>query len=515
MPEDTFIRITHPDFPGSLHMCTEEAWEDIWSVMGWVLAGDDVIAPNIRPYHLSSVEKNKPNGVAALDNNGMLDPDVIPGFAPNVFNSRSYGATGNGVIDDAPALQALFDDAATPGTGVPVGTVDISPGIYRLTSTLVIDEQALIIDGKGVGNTANYATPGNGVSFIWDGPAGQPMMRIINSAWCEIRNILFLPGDSSPSEGIYLEAPVTGTSGTNTRIKLSRCKFGRMAWGSNEGTFDYCVRVGGAANTNNDEFEFDSCHFEWADVACVSIDNTQSVWGFISNCFFGRGAVGLKTNADVKVVNGTFNRNSCDIEVGSSNLVTIDGFWSENALQHIRLTTTGGKVHVRDGKLLFGTEWVNGGALPSIDHQQCGTSAMVVLDGLWFSNATGTAHSVKIRGNNSSTTGTLDVKQCVGLSLSHLDVAGVSSPGTAGVVVQFISRSERRYERVTGSNTLDTTLANQLNYPDTDVSMDTLKLKAYTNATRPAAATAGAGTVIYNTDTPGLQVSNGTTWIAV
>ena len=44
--------------------------------------------------------------------------------------------------------------------------------------------------------------------------------------------------------------------------------------------------------------------------------------------------------------------------------------------------------------------------------------------------------------------------------------------------------------------------------------LESITLQVYTDATRPAAATAGAGAVIYNSTDNGLNVSDGTNWRA-
>lgn len=42
--------------------------------------------------------------------------------------------------------------------------------------------------------------------------------------------------------------------------------------------------------------------------------------------------------------------------------------------------------------------------------------------------------------------------------------------------------------------------------------LDSIKLRIYTDATRPSASTLGAGAVIYNSTDNGLNVSDGTNW---
>jgi pectate lyase-like protein len=56
----------------------------------------------------------------------------------------AFGATGNGITDDAPAIQAALD--SVPATG---GTVFVPAGDYRLGETLVISQGGTTLTGVG------------------------------------------------------------------------------------------------------------------------------------------------------------------------------------------------------------------------------------------------------------------------------------------------------------------------------------------------------------------------------
>ena len=391
------------------------------------------------------------------------------------FNVKDYGAVGDGVVDDTAAIQACFDAVATAGSsGVAVGRVVMPFGTYKITDTIEMEKQALLIEGDGIGNTTDYATrPGRGTTIRWQGAAGAPMFHVVNCWWTEWRNIYFQGNTTNrPSEGIFFDEPTSSGQGTNARHRVIRCKFGRMGWtgtGSSDGDFDYCIRVGGASNSNNDEFSFEHSMFAYGLTAGVSIDNSQSIWGQIVNCLFDHCGIGVQSKADVECRNLTFNRNTLDVKVTGSNQMTIRGFHSENATQHAVCNASGGKLSIDGGKLLFDQAlWADLGALPSIDHQALGGSGYVRLRNLWFSNATSTpTHTIKMRGNNSSSTGWLSVQDCVGLStLANYDiVAGVG----AGVYVDIWNRGLIHHEKLTASATLTATA--KLDLSETAVSV--------------------------------------------
>src|SRR5256712_6399577 len=59
------------------------------------------------------------------------------------FNPKAYGAKGDGVADDAPAINAAL--AAVPAAG---GVLELSPGVYRITAPLRLSKK-VIVAGAG------------------------------------------------------------------------------------------------------------------------------------------------------------------------------------------------------------------------------------------------------------------------------------------------------------------------------------------------------------------------------
>lgn len=59
------------------------------------------------------------------------DPNLLA-QALGWINVKDFGATGDGVHDDAPAIQAAFDALGSPTKGV----LNVPPGLYKLGSTV-------------------------------------------------------------------------------------------------------------------------------------------------------------------------------------------------------------------------------------------------------------------------------------------------------------------------------------------------------------------------------------------
>lgn len=76
------------------------------------------------------------------------------GGDPGPFNVRRFGAVGDGVHDDSPAIQKALD--AVPAGG---GTVFVPPGVYRLGQTVHFRRDSTRLIGAGMNATTLRAAP--------------------------------------------------------------------------------------------------------------------------------------------------------------------------------------------------------------------------------------------------------------------------------------------------------------------------------------------------------------------
>ena len=148
----------------------------------------------------------------------ILDGDAFFGSGKPWFDVQAYGAAGDGTTDDTSAIQSVLN-LVSVGTGVPAISIFLPAGTYKITDTLLIQRKAVTLRGAGVGNLTTYplANPGHGTTIKWEGPAGIPMLKVVDASHCTFEDLLILGDDASPpSEGIYFEQPAEqGSSGTN------------------------------------------------------------------------------------------------------------------------------------------------------------------------------------------------------------------------------------------------------------------------------------------------------------
>ena len=341
-----------------------------------------------------------------------------------------------GAQDDSARLQAAVNKVSK-GSGVPAVNIFAPPGTYRLTRTVVIDRKAVKLFGAGIGNPTDHTNPGEGTTFIWDGPAGQPMF-LLKDCQSVVMEDFYIGGNNSnpPSELFYFQndgAP--GQIGTNQHMSFTRIAFGRYGYATatypNHVKSQFNVRFGGVG-VNNDQAWFYDCTFGGATDALVSFDNNMTLWcSFVNPVFDGREsegdtppvAAGLRTAANVALYNPQFNRCAPDFDIrGGTAFVHM---WnSEMSAQLAKLGTRAGLV-VNGGSVVLH----NPMGATMIDATGHGTDANISLNDVRVRTALATWPKFKVRGSSSTSPGTINVKNC-GIPASAYDVqAGTGSGG--------------------------------------------------------------------------------------
>lgn len=385
----------------------------------------------------------KDNSVGASQlQTGLLD-NTAQKSALIATSLRELGATGDATQDATEFLRAAIA-LVTKGDGVPAVAIDVPPGTYRITSTVLFDRIAPRIVGAGSGNPTNHTNPGKGTTFIWDGPAGAPMFLVRDCQNVVFEDMMLLGNDSTPpSELMYCENDGSPNQvGTNQLMTFTRVTFGRYGYagttypGYSRST--RCVRFGGT-NANNDQSWFYDCQFGGASDALVAFDNSNTLWCNFMNCYFdGRSmddlttptAAGLRTNACAVLFNPQFNRCAPDLNVQNSTAYVY--MWnSENSAKFASIASSAGLV--AHGGAMVAHSSTMGSVM--FDATALGTDGELSLTDIRFRTALAFWPKIQVRGSSSTLAGRLVVRDC-GLPADTYDVQAHAT-GSGGVIVKI------------------------------------------------------------------------------
>ena len=174
----------------------------------------------------TSSRRGSGGGGSSGASTGVLAPPIQQPWGG--LNARDFGAVGDGVADDAPALQKAIDAALEQGR-----TLHVPAGKYQINSTLSIMSSARM----------NYAVPGPGYAkhplrMIGEGyrltfiVAGRKMHAILNFT-CE-NSKLYGPAAPSPTENQFIsDISLQGAALANYSVfapGIARSRFERVTF---------------------------------------------------------------------------------------------------------------------------------------------------------------------------------------------------------------------------------------------------------------------------------------------
>lgn len=166
------------------------------------------------------------------------------------LNIRWFGAVGDGVADDSPAVQGCFDLVATLVGSVWTGVSVYAPtGLYRMMSRAVCD-----IDNRPVNGTPGINLVGDGPQnsyFVADEENQDGLIKFtsnFNAEVWQVHGVGFLsslPADAATNNGIALEVNSTLSPGTpgygshrRRSVKIENVYIGSYADGLRDMAFD-------------------------------------------------------------------------------------------------------------------------------------------------------------------------------------------------------------------------------------------------------------------------------------
>lgn len=302
--------------------------------------------------------------------------------------------------------------------------------------------------------TVGALATGQGTVLRWGGPASEPMIRVTDSRHLHFRDLRLFGNDSArPSAGIEFRKESPDNQGTNSNLTVSDCHFGRWPWTSstNRGLMSAGILFNGISG-DNDQFWIARSSFEGSgigDTIGLGIQNSQSVWGSLTDCVFTGHRAGFTTAASCTLVNPQFNWCDVDLELTSTARVDVVGWQSEHSRKIASLAPSstlrvrGGVIHVDPDCMVPGSEFIN--AYPSSVGQTIALRDMTIT---YVGGSYPSPSLPRIRfgpANHGYAHGSgflLSVENCSGLRPSMcelaLPIAGADSRGT----VEWHSRAD-------------------------------------------------------------------------
>jgi Pectate lyase superfamily protein len=73
---------------------------------------------------------------------------TVNDWGGQVYNVKAFGAKGNGIADDTQAFKSVVASLPLDAWGQPYGIIYIPDGVYKITSTIAIHSQSVILQGQ-------------------------------------------------------------------------------------------------------------------------------------------------------------------------------------------------------------------------------------------------------------------------------------------------------------------------------------------------------------------------------
>jgi len=245
------------------------------------------------------------------------------------FDVRAYGAVGDGTTDDTTAIQSAIDAAEAEARSPGFGAVVYFPiGDYKITDSLTVEAQGVILKGAGRENTIIRASFSTAKTMLYLGDGGTSQM------WGIQVQDLFFVGSANVNHAIYLKH--YAVEGILARLRIEDCT-------GSPGTAIYC------SDTTDDQ------HWTWLARDLILRNNDTGIalrqraqFWVIDGCTisvnnsYGVDALGQGGNTlggRLFIQNSNIERNGSSATDGNIylrdiQLATIRNVYSENNVDH-------------------------------------------------------------------------------------------------------------------------------------------------------------------------------------
>lgn len=269
-----------------------------------------------------------------------VDPDVT-----------QHGAVGDGVADDTPAIEAAIKAALGETGSLRAGRLFLPKGVYRITRTLTIEQAAAVIEGVGWGTSHPVGPDARGSVLAWDGPPGEPMLRLDYCSGTSVSGLRFVGKSTSrPSAAISLRNLRSHPNGSNFN-SLSSIWIGHLG---DQDADSSAHQFATGILLEGDDVDGGSNRFERISImGCgtgVRIARRRFVRNHFSSLRIGDCDTAFETNAGISTsgTNWVLSRSArSDIALGKGARLRVKGFASEMGAR--LAVTDSSSLMIRDG----------------------------------------------------------------------------------------------------------------------------------------------------------------------
>lgn len=325
--------------------------------------------------------------------------DILRG----IYNLKQEGALGDSVTDDTARVQACFTAASTSVQGA-AGTVYVPPGIYKLTSSILLSVNAaqylnIVSDG-----------PYGSAVFQWAGATNTPMFLIKGWKTSQIENIVCRTGNIAGVVCWDIDVNATQTSAGFLTFTNCTVEFG---------TGTACIGWRGSIGTLGDGdvsfVNFNNCHANgvnrsYLDIGWLGLRNNVLVWNW-----YGGASYGVGTSFS------NFRPGGGESGGGSMHWY---GFGTAGCGVDFDFATAGNYL-ISGGRFETGKKFLQSGASGATG------SHAILISGVEISSYTPADN--KVINLQSSTQLVIDCSQIIGPGLSDYTAAMLSIENTAAV----------------------------------------------------------------------------------
>lgn len=350
-------------------------------------------------------QDNNATRIAANGGPGVGDPNAwywVRVEDGNEDDCQVWGVIlGTNIANAVPNDQALFE-MVTANQNI------YFPGPVVVSKSIILNDKPLTLYGN------NPNIPGAGGLLVTgvDTAQNTAIIDITNNRGHVIKDLRFYghaDSQSAASTVCTLGIRIRSDSGQSVQYlgshwEISNCVFEREVPNTTPFTvipnFAGCIELSAiAADANADQGIIYNCRFRNWTGNCINIPNSQSVNVEIQHCLFDtqlgqhtdyRDAVGIRSFADIQVLNCSFNRMGTVIQGSSASHIVLRDFHIENANMIFNAASESCWITLRDGKFIWQENAYStaSGIWLRFLNGQC---LRIIVDNVWFADQTGAA----------------------------------------------------------------------------------------------------------------------------